>query len=134
MPNATVRANDIALPKSRRAALALLAGLPASAVVGAMAAATSLDPDPIFGAITRHKMAEHLYVQASDRTDTVRARKEGREVTDDDQVAHDVATKGEQATRAALLDTVPQTLAGARLGLEYVASIDWGGEELTAFA
>jgi hypothetical protein len=88
MPNDTVRASATALPKSRRAALGLLAGVSALAVMPASAVTSTLEVDPIFAAIKRHNAAWRAFGDTCPRIDEVVAESEGREVTEADEAAY----------------------------------------------
>jgi hypothetical protein len=59
-------------------------------------------------------------------TDEIRARSEGREITDADQATFHAAEQGEVEALEALKGTAPQTIAGARAAIEYLVKIDDG--------
>lgn len=101
------------------------AKLPAVADAGA---------DPIFAVIERHKLACGDFEAACLRTDDVAAEEEGRQVTQEDKDAYESAIEADKIAMMALLSTVPTTQAGARAAIEYVCSIDWHGEQISAFA
>jgi hypothetical protein len=140
----SVSANALGLPKgssmtaqphaSRR--LFLAAGS-ARAVFGALTQAVAqtadltfqaanLPLDPIFAALERHRAAHRAFLPMCDLTDDVRAEREGREVTDADWAAYDVASAAETEALETLIDTPPTSKEGARAAIEWLADYDRG--------
>jgi hypothetical protein len=117
---------------TRRSAINTMAG--AAGLSAIPVAASAMVPDPIFAAIERHKLAAGAFEAACLRTDDVAAEEEGRQVTQEDEDAYELATEADKIAMMALLSTVPTTRAGARVAIEYVCSIDWHGEQISAFA
>ena len=89
--------------------------------------------DPVFAAIERHKALEIEYCAASQLTDKVAARREGREVAADDKAALDRASEASSVALEEFLDTIPQTKAGCRAAIAYCAKIEWSGEYAAPF-
>ena len=89
--------------------------------------------DPIFTAIERHKVAEAAFGEGLKSTDEVRASEQGREVTQADRDACEVADQASEDVLAELLASVPVSAAGARAALEYLIDFD-DGYHLAAFA
>jgi hypothetical protein len=127
MPNDTVRASATALPKSRRAALGLFASASALAVLPAVAQAASLGVDPIFAAIRRHNEAWRTFGDVCPRIDDVRARMEGREVTESDEVAWKAANDAEEDAFEAFITLPPITVAGMRAAMNYFIEFETDG-------
>jgi hypothetical protein len=114
-------------PLSRRAALAgALAAVPALAGAAAEFPAAALpmasSADPIFAAIERHKAAWRLFGETTMRTDQVRARQEGREVTEADETAYQVTMEAEDAAIDDIANCLPTTIAGVRALIEHAAA------------
>jgi hypothetical protein len=117
---------------SRRAlaaglALAPVAGLPALAGAAQQA-------DPILAAIERHNEAWRSFEAVCQLTDNVLAEQEGREVTQEDEAAYDVARDIEESLMDDLLATVPTTKAGARAAIKHLIRYDRGCEPRAAGA
>ena len=116
-------------PISRRAlaaglALAPIAGLPALAG----AAPTVPHADPIIAAIARHRELWLAFEVACNRTDSVLADEQGREVTQEDEDVYAETRDAEEIAMDNLLATPPTTKAGARAALEYLLHYDRGCE------
>jgi hypothetical protein len=115
-------------PLARRAALRLIVvGAPALAILpSAMSAEVppTLAPDPVFAAIGYHKAAAAAFSRACYRTDAVLARRQGREVTQADEDAHQEASAAEEEALDDLMSTPPTTLPGMRAVLEHVQPDD----------
>jgi hypothetical protein len=127
MPNSLVSAAGGALPaeaKSRRSALALLGGAVALAV--ALPVKSCEPPEPIFAAIALHREAARAFDAVIGLSDEVAAQNQGREVTEADEAAYVAAHEAEAEARAALVSTAPQTLAGMRAAIEYLAHVERG--------
>ena len=108
---------------------AVMAGLAAAPVAGLPAIAGAVaGNDPIFAAIERHKAAWSAFLPTCDLTDEVRAKKEGREVTQTDRAAHEAAGDAEIEALEALVETAPTTKAGARATIEWLNEYDRGCE------
>jgi hypothetical protein len=105
--------------KSSRAALGLFASASALAVMPAVASAASLEVDPIFAAIKRHHEAWRAFGATCRRTDSVVARNEGREVTEEDEAAWTTANEAEEEAFEALLTRPPVTMPGLRAAMHY---------------
>jgi hypothetical protein len=106
---------------SRRAALGALASVPALAILPAVALAAPVDP--IFDAIGRHRAAFAIFSQAYSRTDEVLARRQCREITDDDEAAWLTSCQGESEALDEFFAIAPTTMAGMRAALAYVVEI-----------
>ncbi len=118
-------------PQSQTSRRLFIATGSASAVFGALAQAAGAAPtqgDPIFAALERHKAAERAFIRTCDLTDRVRAEQEGREVTEADEAAWDLARGVEEAAVQALIETAPTSKAGARAAIEWLAYYDRGYE------
>ena len=63
-----------------------------------------------------------------DLADGVRAKKEGREVTQTDRAAHEAAGDAEIEALEALVETAPTTKAGAPAAIEWLNEYDRGCE------
>ncbi len=124
-------AAPIADDPSRR--LFLAAGAAAGAL-GALSTAAAQEHDPIFAAIERHKTAAQAFEAACPLADDVAAEEEGRRITAEDETAYVAARDADEAALSAMLSTVPTSRSGARAVIQYVASIDWHGEQLRALA
>jgi hypothetical protein len=131
MPNATERANARPLPETtnRRAVLGavLVAGAATAAIALPAMASPAVATDPILALIERHKLAWARFSDTCNLTDEVRAKEEGREVTEADELAYDTANAAEKAMMAELMDTPPVTAAGAVAILHYLIKLNDGG-------
>lgn len=112
---------------SRRAlaaglALAPVAGLPALA--GAVP--TTPHVDPIIAAIERHRNGWKAFEDVCQITDEIAAKQQGREVTQEDQDAYELARSAEEIDLANLLATKPTTKAGARAAIEHLIAYERG--------
>jgi hypothetical protein len=129
MSNDTVRASATALPKSRRAALALFASAAAIAGLPATSIPAGLQIDPIFAAIRRHNEAWHAFNAACLLTDEIVAKRVGREVTEADEAAWSAALQAEEDAFEALIALPPVTIPGFRAALNYFNGLDTDGIE-----
>ena len=125
--------NATALPRSsRRAALGLFAAASAAVLAFANGAPVVAAPlsgdDPIFDLIERHRAAFKAFCDASSRTDSVKAKNEGREVTEADEVAYEEASEAQMDLAAELIATPPITVAGMRAAIEHLIKYDAGCE------
>jgi hypothetical protein len=127
MPNTPVPAAATGLPIARRVFLRQLVAASALTVpvaAAAMAHATAGEPDPIFPAIDRHRRLEAAFDDVCRLTDEVAAKQDGREITPSDEELYDHASERADSALAALVGTVPVTVAGVRAMLTYVFSLD----------
>lgn len=99
-----------------------LASAPAAALLAGHVAPLVIDP--IFAAIERRRATDAAFAAAAAYADTAAANQEGREVTDEDRAAEDVAYDEDAEVLAALLATTPTTRAGMRALIEYVREYD----------
>ena len=83
--------------------------------------------DPVFAAIARHSVARDALIEAFPRTDTVMAKREGREVTKADEEAVEALNLGEEAAFLDLLVIVPTTLEGRRALPQHLVQRDEDG-------
>lgn len=104
MKKNTAPVNAAALPASRRSVLRGLATLPLISVP-AMATAASAEPDPIFAAIEKHRVALAATEAAPTDAEVAEA------AAFDSDLMHDLA------------ETVPQTVAGLRAMVLHFAEI-----------
>ena len=90
-------------------------------------------PDPVVHTTYGHRSALKRLGAAYDRTDSVKATQEGRDVTDEDRAELKAAEKAEQDALAEMFDTPPKTPAGFRELLQYVRGLDqtaWNPHDL----
>lgn len=115
---------------SRRSALvASLSAVPAfagMAIIARPSLASAGNSDPVFAAIERHKAAWRAFGVACDLTDTVRAEKEDRVVTEADEAVYEAANEAEREARDAVFATPAQTPAGLRALIEHYIEYDAG--------
>ena len=104
MPNATVRANARALPKT-----------------------TPHPDDPIFQAIARHIAARDALIAVIPLADDVQAERDGRKVTQADRAAFEALNLYEDAAFLELFLIVPTTLDGRRALLQHFVQRDDDG-------
>ena len=83
--------------------------------------------DPVFAAIARHSVARARSNRGLPRTDTVTAKREGREVTKADEEAVEALNLDEEAAFLHLLVIVPTTLEGRRALLQHLVQPDEDG-------
>ena len=121
MPNTLFPAAATGLPTPRRQFLAGLLAAPIAVGAG-VAAAT----DPVFQLIEAHREPFRLLCDACTATDTVVARREGREITLEDQAAYVAADGVETLAFECLLETAPHTVAGVRAVIAHLAEYDSG--------
>jgi hypothetical protein len=76
--------------------------------------------DPVFEAIENHRRAYLRFDRATGATDDFEARREGRFVTDADELEYDLACAAEDEALAHLKATLPTSVAGARALLQYI--------------
>jgi hypothetical protein len=127
MSNDIVPAAATGLPKSNRR-LFLVAGtaMALTATLKSVAHATDPGADPIFAAIERHKELFAIFTGTCDRADEVKAKREGREVTEADEAALEAACDAEMDAAAELVAIPPTTVAGMRAAIEYIVEYDKG--------
>jgi hypothetical protein len=122
MPNATVRANAQTMPRR----LFLAAG-PAAAVFATLRGAkgSAISPEgadaDLFALVGEGKHWWGRIDTYCTLCDSVAARNEGREVLPEDQAKLDEAQENYDAALYAATDCVPQTIAGFRALLEWIA-------------
>jgi hypothetical protein len=90
-------------------------------------------PDPVVHTVYSHRSALKRLVAACERADSVQAKREGRDVTDEDCAEWKAAEKAEQDALAEMFDTPPRTPTGVRELLQYVQSLDqtvWDPDDL----
>jgi hypothetical protein len=113
-------------PLARRAALRLIVGAPALAILpSAMSAELppqTLAPDPVFAAIGLHKAAWAAFVKTVGPLDDVEGDQEG---TKEEAAYLDASVAADDALED-FLDTPPITMPGLRAFLKYVLEIDSG--------
>lgn len=91
----------------------------ASLLVAPVASVALVDPALI--AIEAHRTAAAVSADHGIRTDCVRAAREGREISRSEMAAAQDAAQAEVEAMGSLLRTAPQTVAGMRAQIEYVA-------------
>ena len=83
--------------------------------------------DPIFAAIARHIVARDALIEAIPRSDTVTAKREGREVTKADEDAVEALNLHEEAAFLELFVIIPTTLEGRRALLKHLVQREEDG-------
>jgi hypothetical protein len=88
-------------------------------------------PDPMVHAVYSHRSALKRLAAACERIDSVQAKREGREITNEDCAEWKAADKAERDALAEMFDTPPKTPAGIRELLQYVQGFDaWNPHDL----
>ena len=108
---------------SRRTMIGALAAVPVASAPVLAAAAVEPD-DPTFALIEAHEKALLDLRDVCDRDDEVRAREEGRVVTEADKKAVKDANDREMRAAVLLCTTPPRTVAGFRALLKYIRGVD----------
>jgi hypothetical protein len=90
-------------------------------------------PDPVVHTIYAHSSALKRLAASCERTDSVQAKRDGRDVTTEDHAELEAAEKAEQDALAEMFDTPPRTPTGVQELLQYVQSLDqtvWDPDDL----
>jgi hypothetical protein len=132
MKNATFGANAPSMP-SRRAALGSIiaagAALAAPALLPAVAAAQC--SNQMAKAIALHRLAWDALGEACNRTDEVLAEREGRVVTQADELAYRAASDAEDAAQDRIFRTPISSLAEMSAFVAWATWLNDGGEDLS---
>ena len=90
-------------------------------------------PDPVTHAIYHHRYTHKRLSASCARADSVQAKREGRDVTDEDRAELEAADRAERDALAEMFGTPPRTATGVRELLQYVQGfgrIAWAPDDL----
>ncbi|HXW22030.1 MAG TPA: hypothetical protein VEK14_03910 [Rhodomicrobium sp.] len=106
----------------------------AGAAIAALSAAPAQERDPIYAAIENHRRALAQFEGVCDLLDKVKARQEGRCISQADQDEYERKAADETEALRALAETPATTVAGLVATLRYLVPFAHDDEALLCFA